>query len=112
MVKSDAVAGSNMIVSIGSNVTLVDGVLGVGQRGADLGDAGGVAGLIFLGGVVLGVLGKVAECAGFLDVLDDLLGLLTLEIGEFFLELLATLGSQYDLACIHASNSSCTSCAE
>ena len=39
------------------------GILGVGQDGLDLGDAGGVFSLLLLGVVVLGVLRKVAEVA-------------------------------------------------
>ncbi len=80
-----------------------NGILSVGQGGADLGDAGGIASLVLLGGIVLGVLGQVAECTGLFDVLDDLTALLALEIRELLLELLAALGSQYDLAYVHAT---------
>ena len=77
-------------------------ILSVGKNGLDLGDAGGILSLLFLSGIVLGVLGKVAKGARFLDVLDDLLALIALTPGELLHELLAAFGCQYDLACIHA----------
>ena len=75
--------------------------LSVGEDGLDLGDTSGVLGLLVLGGIVLGVLRKVAERASFLDVLDDLLGLIALTPSELLDELLAALSGQYDLACVH-----------
>ena len=59
--------GDGQITRGGSN-------LGVGENSLNLGDASSILGLLVLGGIVLGVLRKVAERAGFLDVLDDLLG--------------------------------------
>ena len=61
--------GDGQIARGGSN-------LSVGEDGLDLGNTSGVLGLLVLSGVVLGVLRKVAERAGFLDVLDDLLGVI------------------------------------
>ena len=75
--------------------------LSVGEDGLDLGNTSGVLGLLVLSSVVLGVLRKVAECAGFLDVLDDLLGVIALTPSELLDELLAALSGQYDLACVH-----------
>lgn len=61
--------GDGQITRGGSN-------LGVGENSLNLGDASSILGLLVLGGIVLGVLRKVAERAGFLDVLDDLLGVI------------------------------------
>ena len=61
--------GDGQIARGGSN-------LSVGKNGLDLGDTSSILGLLVLGGIVLGVLRKVAERAGFLDVLDDLLGVI------------------------------------
>ena len=85
--------GDGQITRGGSN-------LGVGENSLNLGDTGGVLGLLVLGGIVLGVLRKVAERAGFLDVLDDLLGVIALTPSELLDELLAALSGQYDLACV------------
>ena len=63
--------GDGQIARGGSN-------LSVGKNGLDLGDTSSILGLLVLGGIVLGVLRKVAERAGFLDVLDDLLGVIAL----------------------------------
>ena len=71
------------------------------QGSLQVSDAGLDNGLLFLSGVVLGVLRKVAERAGFLDVLDDLLGVIALTPSELLDELLAALSGQYDLACVH-----------
>ena len=86
--------GDGQITRGGSN-------LSVGEDGLDLGNTSGVLGLLVLGGIVLGVLRKVAERAGFLDVLDDLLGVIALTPSELLDELLAALSGQYDLACVH-----------
>ena len=86
--------GDGQIARGGSN-------LSVGEDGLDLGNTSGVLGLLVLSGVVLGVLRKVAERAGFLDVLDDLLGVIALTPSELLDELLAALSGQYDLACVH-----------
>ena len=86
--------GDGQITRGGSN-------LGVGENSLNLGDASSILGLLVLGGIVLGVLRKVAERAGFLDVLDDLLGVIALTPSELLDELLAALSGQYDLACVH-----------
>ena len=86
--------GDGQITRGGSN-------LGVGENSLNLGDTSGVLGLLVLGGIVLGVLRKVAERTGFLDVLDDLLGVIALTLSELLDELLAALSGQYDLACVH-----------
>ena len=58
---------------------------------------------LLLGGVVLGVLREVAEAAGLLDALDDLVVLLALAVGELVHQALTALGGELDLlGVVHA----------
>lgn len=76
----------------GHDVAGAGGHLGGGEDLANLGDAGGVLGLLLLGVIVLGVLGQVAEVSGYLDALDDLGVVLSLAPGELLDELLTASG--------------------
>ena len=68
----------------------------------DLVDAGLVACLLLASGIVLGVLGEVAEATGLLEALDDLVATLALALGKLCLELLAAVPGKNDFLRIHA----------